>query len=287
MDAPPPHVLAAFGVSAPPARLPGGRGRTWTAAGTVLKPVDDPAEGAAIADIVARLPDGAGYRVARPIRASDGRWTVDGWSAWTKLDGEHRSTRWRELLDAAERFHEALADVERPEFIARRQDRWRIADRVAWDELPWKEFQDTAYVGRLAEARRPVALQSQLVHCDLVGNVLFAEGSPPGIIDPSLYWRPVGYSAAVVVGDAIAWEGAEPALTQLLEHYERWQQLLLRAVMFRVVTNELARRDEPQRTDLREQCRAVVELAVSLAADGTSERGGPVGPPSPDPPKPR
>lgn len=266
MDAPPPHVLASFRVPAPPVRLPGGRGRVWTAPGMVLKPADDPAEGAAIADIISRLPDGAGYRVARPIPASDGRWIVDGWSAWTKLEGEHRSSGWRELLVAAERFHEALADAEKPEFITRRHDRWRIADRVAWDELPWTEFRDTASVGRLAEARRPVALPSQLVHCDLVGNVLFAEGSPPGIIDLSLYWRPVGYGAAVVVADAIAWEGAEPALTRLLERFASWQQLLLRAVMFRVVTDELARRQDPLRADLRERYRAVVELAVSLAA---------------------
>lgn len=265
VDAPPPHVLAAFGVSATALALPGGQGGTWAAAAAVLKPVDDPAEGAEVADLVARLPDDDRYRVARPIRAADGRWIVDGWSAWTKLKGHPSSARWRELLDAAEGFHDALSGVEKPEFIDRRQDRWRIADRVAWGELPWREFGANSHVTRLVAARLPLALKSQLVHCDLAGNVLFADHAPPGIIDLSLYWRPAGYSAAVVVGDAIAWEGAEPALTKLLTRFDGWRQLLLRAVLFRIVTSELARRAEPSRGDLSEGYREVVELAVSLA----------------------
>jgi uncharacterized protein (TIGR02569 family) len=234
----------------------------------VPKPVDDAHGSVAIAELVSRLKDDDRYRVVRPVRATGDRWIVDGWSAWTKLVGEHSATRWPELLRAAEAFHEAIADAARPEFIDRRQDRWRIADRVAWADLPSTPFRDVTHVGRLVAARRPVALPSQLVHCDLVGNVLFAEGMPPGIIDLSLYWRPAGYGAALVVGDAIAWERGEPSLTGLLTPFASWEQLLLRAVLFRIIANELVRQQETSRADPADEYRTVVDLAVLLANAG-------------------
>lgn len=261
---PPSAVLAAFGLAEVPIQLPGGRGQTWAGEGVVLKPVDDEAEANWIANLAARVKQ-HGFRVARPIATLDGRWSIDGWSAWTRVTGEHSITRWPELLTAAAAFHAAVADVPKPEFIERRQDRWRIADRVAWGELPWEEFDGVAHVRRLIAARRPLALPSQLVHGDLVGNVLFAEGLPPAIIDLSLYWRPVGYSAALVVGDAITWEGATPPIVSHIKHFVDWQQLLLRAVTFRIVVNHLARRAVPWRDDLSEHYRPIVDLAVSLA----------------------
>ena len=50
------------------------------------------------------------------------------------------------------------------------------------------------------------------MHGDLTGNVLFARGLPPAVIDFSPYWRPVGFASAVVVGDALLWEGADESL---------------------------------------------------------------------------
>ena len=90
---------------------------------------------------------------------------------------------------------------------------------------------------------------------------------PPGIIDLSLYWRPVGYSAALVVGDAVTWEGAPRDTIQLLEKFPDWPQLLLRAVLFRVLVNELARRADVSRADLSDEYRPIVALV--LAAVGT------------------
>jgi len=92
---------------------------------------------------------------------------------------------------------------------------------------------------------------------------LFAVGLPPAIIDLSLYWRPVGYSAALVIGDALTWEGAAPDVIQLLAKYAEWPQLLLRAVLFRVLVNELARRAEPSRADLSEEYGAIVALTLA------------------------
>jgi hypothetical protein len=166
---PSPAVLAAFGAADTPTALAGGRGRTCRAGNIVLKPVDDHAEATWVATL-ARSVREDGVRIARPIAAFDGRWIVDGWSAWSWVSGSHSTTQWRELLAAAAAFHAVLAAVPRPEFIDRRADRWRTADRVAWGELPWVELRDTPHLAALVGARRPVTLRAQLVHCDLVGK---------------------------------------------------------------------------------------------------------------------
>lgn len=231
----------------------------------MLKLVDDAAEAMWISALAMRI-EPRGCRIARPIAARDGRWIVDGWSVWTRVAGEHSNTRWPELLAAAAAFHTCVADVAKPEFIDRRSDRWRIADRVAWGELPAEDFARIPHLDRLLAMRRPLDLPSQLIHGDLVGNVLFEDGLPPALIDLSLYWRPAGYSAALVVGDALAWEGADESIVELLGHTPEWEQLLLRAVAFRIVVNDLAQQAEPWRTDVTEHYRPPADLAASLAS---------------------
>lgn len=262
--APAPAVLRRLGVTEAPTRYSFGRGRTWAASTVVLKQVDDVDEASWIADLASRV-EQRGFRLARPIPARDGRWIVGGWSAWARVAGDHSKTRWPEMLEAASAFHAAVAAEEKPEFIERRADRWRVADRIAWGEVPVGDLGKTRHVERLFRTWRPVHLSSQLIHGDLVGNVLFAEGLPPAIIDLSLYWRPPGYSAALVVGDAIAWEGAGPSLVELIRHFEEWPQLLLRAVIFRVVVSELAKRAEPWRADITHEYDQIVALALALA----------------------
>lgn len=261
-----------FGAQEAPVRFPMGRGGTWAAGDVVLKRIDDEREAIWVAELASRVQQ-RGFRLPRPIAARDARWVVDGWTAWTRVAGEHSTTRWSELLTAAGAFHEAVANVSKPEFIDRRirgadraraPDRWRVADAIAWAEAPAGDLEGVAHLDRLLAARRAVDLPSQLIHGDLVGNVLFRDGRPPAVIDLSLYWRPVGYSAALAVGDALTWEGATTDILRLIEHFAEWRQLLLRAVLFRIVVNELARRAEPERGDLSEHYREIVELVLSL-----------------------
>jgi uncharacterized protein (TIGR02569 family) len=267
---PPDAVLAGFGATQAPVKFAMGRGQTWAAGALVLKPAGDEREAIWLAELAATLPR-RGFRLARPIAARDGHWIVDGWTAWARLDGEHSTTRWPELLAAAAAFHDAVRHVPRPEFIERQGramisplDRWRFADRIAWGEADLGDLAGVAHVAPLLEARRPIEPPSQLIHGDLVGNVLFADGLAPAILDLSLYWRPVGYSAALVVGDALTWEGAPPDTLTLLRPFAEWQQLLLRAVLFRIVVNALARRAEPWRADLSDEYRSIVDLVLRL-----------------------
>lgn len=127
-DAPTASVLTQFGMDEQPTRLMSGRGRTWAAGDVVLEPVEDETAANWTAHLAATV-EQRGFRLARPIAASDGRWVVDGWSAWSSVEGEQSVTRWPELLAAAAAFHAAVAQVAQPEFIERLSNRWRIADR--------------------------------------------------------------------------------------------------------------------------------------------------------------
>ena len=95
----------------------------------------------------------------------------------------------------------------------------------------------------LLAALRPVRLQAQLVHGDLGGNVLFAAGEPPAVIDFSPYWRPAGLALAIAAVDALMWGGADPAVLDELAGQPELDQLLARALVYRLVTEVIFRRD--------------------------------------------
>ena len=97
----------------------------------------------------------------------------------------------------------------------------------------------------LLAALRPVRLPSQLIHGDLGGNVLFADGEPPAVIDFSPYWRPAGLALAVAAVDALMWGGASPAALDELDGEPELDQLLARALVYRLVTEIVFRRGDP------------------------------------------
>ena len=85
------------------------------------------------------------------------------------------------------------------------------------------------------------------------------------MIDFSPYWRPTGFASAVVVGDALLWEGADADLLRAVDHVDDLPQLLLRALIYRAVVDALIRTGEPERADADDFFLAPVELACSLA----------------------
>jgi hypothetical protein len=100
-----------------------------------------------------------------------------------------------------------------------------------------------------------------VIHGDLTGNVLFAEPLPPAIIDLAVYWRPPGYATAIVVADAIAWEGATAGNLREATSAPGFGQLLARALLFRIVTDWLANADAAASRS------TAYTSGVSLAAD--------------------
>jgi uncharacterized protein (TIGR02569 family) len=261
---PPARVLAAFGASVPPVPLAGGQGTAWRSGDVVLKPLDrDEAELAWEVELFDSLAC-EGFRVARTLRAADGSLVVEGWCASEALAGRHEERRWADVIAVGERFHSALASIPRPDFLDRRSDRWSVSDRVAWGEVPADEYMPVKHLPRLLAALRPVAAPSQLIHGDLTGNVLFADG-PAAVIDFVPYWRPTAFAAAVVVADALVWEGADERLLDAVADIDDLPQYLLRALVFRAVTDRLFRLDKPLRPDSADPYLPAVDLACRLA----------------------
>ena len=277
---PGPEVLASFGASADLVSLPGGRGTAWRAGEVVLKPADDPRVARWTADLYRDLdpldPLGLlaarrdpGFRVPRPLRTvAEGRATGDwvaqdplagAWVAWQWLPGEPASWSgvspfWPSLIAASRAFHAALAGRPAPPWLGRDGSQWTIGDQVAWGERDPGSVLAAApgplagQLRSLLAALQPVHLPAQLIHGDLGGNVLFAPGEPPAVIDFSPYWRPAGLALAVAAVDALTWSGADPAILDQLADQPELDQLLARAHVGRLVTEIVSRRGDPDRS---------------------------------------
>lgn len=271
-DSPPIHVLQEFGCEPNQLRrLPGGQGRTWGAGEVILKPTVDRETDGWIAQTTAGL-TATEYRVPHPLRTRNGQWTYNGWCAWSRLSGEHGSGgRWRDILGIARALHQDLQPITPPPFLQRRQDPWALADRVAWG-LPYQPSH--AALGRLlarcATVRRSEGLVDQLIHGDLYGNVLFAEGQLPAVIDLSPYWRPASYALAIAAVDAIAWYSASTQIIDDLTDIDDLSSLLARAAIFRLATADMLATEQRIAQEPRyvqntaEEFRSVVDLIESL-----------------------
>ena len=245
---PPDHVLAAFGIAGSRAEaLPGGRGRAFRCADAVLKMADAPAETAWLASVFEHL-HVPGIRLARSLRASDGRWVVAGWGAQRFVAGEPEP-RYDEIIEASIALHDALADIREPRFFSERSDVYSRADRLAWAGADVDGVLGAGHgaqrYAELAAGSCPITAADQLVHRDLFGNVLFAPGADPAVVDITPTWRPAGFGAAVVAVDAVAWGGADTDLLQRFHHLPQWRQLLRRALMFRLAVSLLHPRTTP------------------------------------------
>jgi len=234
------EVLEAFGLD-PAAHvepLPGGQGRAWRSGQVVLKPVDDLGEHSWVCGVFEDWPAGAGVAVPDPVRSDSGRWAFEGWGAHRLVPGEHLRAgddpaRFRQAVDG---FHDVVATMPRPGLLDERDDPWSHGDRVAWGEAdPTGTGPVRDVLQEALGACRPVDLPSQVVHGDLTTNVL---ESPAGaaVIDWPPYFRPRGWALAVVAVDAVCWQGTPPSLLDAWSDLERWRDLLLRALAYRLQT---------------------------------------------------
>ncbi len=222
--------------AAEPELLSKARPRTWRCEATVLGSVDDPAEASWLASTFEQL-QVAGVRLARPVRSSDGRWVVSGWTAHRFVSGSP-APRHDEIMRTAIAVHAALEPFPEPRFLRDRTDLRSWANQVAWGEADDQGRIGSGHGARLFEAlaagRRRVDLPSQVVHGDLARNVLFAGTAPPAVVDFAPFWRPATWAAAVVAVDSLAWGAAPIEFLTDYSHLPEWPQMLRRAVLFRL-----------------------------------------------------
>jgi uncharacterized protein (TIGR02569 family) len=238
---PPDHVLRAFGATGGPLELmSAGQGRTWRCGTIVFSSVGDPAEASWLANTFEQL-QVPGVRLARPVRSSDGRWVVSGWSAGRFVSGS-QAPRYDDILLAADSLHEAHSGVPEPRFLRERTDLYSWADRVSWGDIDDDDGRTGSGHGArlfdaLAEGRRPIVAPSQIVHGNVYANVLFAGTAPPAVVNITPFWRPPGWAAGVIAVDALAWGGAPIELLADWNREPQWPQLLRRALLFRLAVS--------------------------------------------------
>jgi uncharacterized protein (TIGR02569 family) len=264
---PPRAAIEAFGLVGTPLPLAGGRGNAWHVGELVLRPLADgepPLDWQA--DVLGSIARDE-FRLSLPRKTLDGAFACEGWCAWQFVEGVHQERRWREIITVGELFHEALAQVAEPDFIARRTDPWATGDRVAWGDVSARPFMHVEHLANLVAMRRPLDSRRQLVHCDLTGNVLFAQDLPPAIIDFSPFWRPPAYASAIVVADALVWEGADESLIDAAAHIPHFPQFLVRALIMRAVVDRLFRDGQPERPNHDALFLDAVEIAHRLTSN--------------------
>ncbi len=229
---PPDQVVRAFGASEVQSLTPlaGGLQQTaWRVGDVVLKPIEEanPGEADWVADVLDAMVED-GFRVIRPVRASNGAWLYDGWTAWRWLEGEHTRGDWRPVVAATDAFHAELARTAarvgrggRPQWLDARQHRWARAERTVWHgadlpptvntgDLEWSMFHRAVALGPPLSGHEE--RRCQVVHGDIAGNVLVDEAGVPGFIDMSPGWRPPESASAQVLVEAVAWFGADASL---------------------------------------------------------------------------
>ncbi|HEY3957053.1 MAG TPA: phosphotransferase [Streptosporangiaceae bacterium] len=217
----------------------------------VLKPADSARAGRWFAEVCDAL-TGPGFRVPRPVRADTGDWVAHGWACYQWVPGAAAdwsgvSPHWPAMIAVSQALHAALAGVPVPAWPSTVQNPWTIGDQVAWGErdpgplLGPAAGQVAGQVRRLLAALRPVDLPSQLIHADLSGNVLFADGMPPAVIDFSPLERPAGLPLAIAAVDTLQWQQARPEVLDLLAGEPEFDQLLARALIYRHITEIVVR----------------------------------------------
>ena len=206
-----------------------------------------------------------GVRAALPVPSADGAWTVDGWSATSVVTGSAVDlalpSTWLAVINAGRAFHRAVAHLGRPAFVDSRDDPWAIADRVAWGERPMRFVPEFADVADRLRAQPDPPGRAQLVHCDLTGNVLFAPGLPPAVIDISPYWRPPFYAEGVVIADVLCYHGADG---DALPMSDVPLTAVARALLFRVATSNVFATSGTTSVDLADEAQRFERAALAI-----------------------
>jgi len=234
-DIPSKEVLSAFFIKDEPVPLKGGQGITWRAEEYIIKPTINEEETKWCAEIIQQLPQDA-YRIPRYQKTQDNQWIYQGWFVLKFIEGEHIKNHWGEKISVCKGFNNLLTNIPKPDFIDKRTDPWSIASKMTWGEMPLNYVDGLKnYIDKISKYLRPIAVKDQIVHGDIAGNMLFAKGLTPGVIDFTPIWRPKEYSLAIFIVDAITWQEAEDSIISLVENERDIFQFLLRAALFRAL----------------------------------------------------
>jgi uncharacterized protein (TIGR02569 family) len=240
--APPAGVLTAFGVDGDVVAVAGGEGLSFKVADIVLKRVHDADEAAWTQALLLEI-EQTGFRIAEPRSTATGGWVQDGWTASAFVAGlRPAAPDWDRIAEAGLRFTDAAEGVRTggDEILSRRTHRWAVADRVAWHEAEVVlDPEASAIQDAISVLLRDPGADKQLVHADLSGNVFVDPSGGPVILDVSPCLRPRRWGSAIVVADAVLWNGADVRLAVAFASNPVDRDLFGRALLFRMVAEQL------------------------------------------------
>ena len=243
-------VTEHFGTVGGPANaLEGGMSPSILVGSTVFKQVDDSDLAAWSQELLAATTDDY-LMVPTPVRAADGRWVVDGWTATVYLpdlatlvnEPVEVARVGRQFAFAVNRALETLsADGFDAEPVTRREDRWARAYRAVWDPTTTVSAAGSA---EIFETLRSVWMsgptappEDNVFHCDLTGNVMADPDGTPVVLDFTPAFGPIDFGSAVVVGDHLLWRDGR---ADLIETVGADPALVARAIAFRLLSEQFA-----------------------------------------------
>ncbi|MDO4908670.1 MAG: TIGR02569 family protein [Corynebacterium sp.] len=204
-------------------------------------------------------------RFARPLHSGDGRVVVRGYKATAFEMGMSR-TNPDLVIRAALDVEQAISEVEIPRFVDYLPDFgdenkvYRTADFAAWSDSPAEVIStyvnnpdfstDTTFITALETIAaifpklKPIDAPRQLIHADMWGTTLVQASLPPVVTDFYFQAHPAGFSAALVAIDALADGAASSKIITRYNYLPNWEQLLLRALSYRLYASALGGRNQ-------------------------------------------
>lgn len=191
-----------------------------------------------------------GVRIVRPIRSTDGRFINAGWRANHYVAG-NLSRRVDETVAAALRLDNALESVDIPDsfYEIDAADVYSVADHCAWAKEPLEQLefnldipaQETAHelIERISRLLKSIDAPRQVVHADMFATTIYAGNQAPTVTDLVGVAHPKGYTAALTIIDALIAEVTDESIIDRFRHIENIDQLLLRALAYRVFVHAL------------------------------------------------
>jgi hypothetical protein len=269
------QVLEEFGISDNAELLPGGLSRAFLAGDIVLKyfPEDTEEDAEWLATMLDRIRRKS-FRVQKFIKSRKGKYLVEGWTAYEYLTGEFRKDleHLKQKKAVLQLFHEAIKKEPLPSnYKWERIDPWGVADDMVWGERPIKcQKRIMKEIKELINFLEPLDLPRQLIQGD-PGHILFAKEEPPALIDLSWHYRPADFSLAVLAADALCcWCKEECSCLEpeevfnVFEDVEHFDQLLLRAVLRRVLEIEGHLKFDMKYLDMLDGLMPAIEFVSNL-----------------------
>ena len=230
------EIFDIFGLSGKVEQLDGGQGKSVRVGDFVVKPIEEIGKYSWVGSVLEPL-DFRDLYLSKPIRSKLENFVEQGFGVTQYIEGQFEVGRLEEKLTVCNQLNEIIQLIEKPEEWYSWSSPWQQATQMAWNNMSFTDTTDIKslkLIESLKDHYQTISLDTQLIHSDISGNILFNDQHPV-IIDFSPEFRSRKYSEALLVTDSIAWY-QEPLASIYAIPYE-WElvvQLAIRAIVFRV-----------------------------------------------------